>query len=204
MDLGARHRSADARENSSDVAAPDAARAEHELSERYSQRLRFFVTRRIHDTAAAEDIAQETLQLVVKALREGKVENLAALPGFVFTTARNLCLHWVRSAARENSALQRFHSGLDRTPESRDVLTTLINEDRCKVVRAALDQLPSGDRDLLSLLFYKGVSAEEAAESLGISPAAVRVRKHRALQRLAHLLGEVDDGNKTSGAGTLD
>jgi len=204
MDLGARHHSVDARENSSDSAAPSAAQAERELSDRYSQRLRFFVSRRIHDTAAAEDIAQETLQLVVNALREGKIENLAALPGFVFSTARNLCLHWVRSAARENSALQRFHSGVDRSPESRDVLTSLINEDRCKVVRAALNKLPSGDRDLLSLLFYKGLSAEEAAESLSITPAAARVRKHRALQRLAQLLGEVGDGNKTSGAGTLD
>lgn len=204
MDLSARHSS---EANVDPAAADSAARAlaERELGDRYTQRLRLFASRRINDPTAAEDIAQETLRHVVTALREGKVENLAALPGFVFSTARNLCLHWVRSAARENSAFARLReaNGNENAPQA-DALRSMIDAERRKVVRAALDSLPDADRELLSLLYYKGIQTEDAARDLGITAAAVRVRKHRALQRLARLLGEIPDGNTTDEAGTLD
>jgi RNA polymerase sigma-70 factor (ECF subfamily) len=182
----------------------DAVRAEAELSSRYSARLLMFAARRTGDASAAEDITQETLRTVVDALRNGRVENLAALPGFVFTTARNICMHWARSAGRENSALSRYQteSDLSRTRPS-DPLTELIAEDRRNSVRQALNGLSPDDRDLLSMLYYKGVGSDMVAAKLSITPAAVRVRKHRALARLAELLGE-SKGNKTDGAGTLD
>lgn len=181
----------------------DATRAEAELSERYSARLLMFASRRTGDANAAEDIAQETLRTVIDALRGGRVENLAALPGFVFTTARNLCMHWTRSAGRENSALSRFQvdSDLSRATPA-DPLTGMIAEDQRKRVRHALDALPPDDRILLSMLYYDGVGSDVAAMKLNITPAAVRVRKHRALTRLAMLLGE-SKGNKTDEAGTL-
>jgi RNA polymerase sigma-70 factor (ECF subfamily) len=182
----------------------DAAHAEATLSDRYSSRLLMFATRRTGDASAAEDIAQETLRTVVDALRSGRVENLAALPGFVFTTARNICMHWERSAGRENSALSRYQtdSDLSRT-QPPDALTRLIAEDRRRIVRRALDALSSDDRGLLSMLYYEGIGSDVVATRLNITPAAVRVRKHRALGRLAALLGE-SKGNKTDGAGTLD
>jgi RNA polymerase sigma-70 factor (ECF subfamily) len=182
----------------------DPAHAEATLSQRYSVRLLMFAARRTGDASAAEDIAQETLRTVVDALRAGRVENLAALPGFVFTTARNICMHWERSAGRENSALSRYQtdSDLSRTLPP-DALTQLVAEDRRISVRRALDSLSPDDRNLLVMLYYEAVGSDVVAERLNITTAAVRVRKHRALMRLAQLLGE-SKGNKTDGAGTLD
>ncbi len=205
MDLSARHRSPDAGVGSAPADSTAFARAEQELGDRFTERLRLFASRRIHDASAAEDIAQDTLRHVVAALREGKIDNLAALPGFVFSTARNLCLHWVRSAAREHSAFERLRAanGTDDAAPG-DALGSVIDAERRKVVRAALDSLPGSDRELLSLLYYSGITTEDAGRTLAITAAAVRVRKHRALQRLARLLGESVDGNTTDGAGTLD
>jgi RNA polymerase sigma-70 factor (ECF subfamily) len=204
MDSSDQNRSIDLRLDP-ESAAPDYEKAERELASRFGDRIRIFAAHRLHDAAAAEDIAQDTLRAVVAALRDRKIQNLDALPGFVFTTARNLCMHWTRSVARESAAFQRFRTTQSDAPEeSHDALRDLIDEDRRRIVRKALNILSPDDRNLLSLLYFGGMSSDEAAVQLSITSAAVRVRKHRALQRLARLLGDDADGNTTDDAGTSD
>jgi RNA polymerase sigma-70 factor (ECF subfamily) len=161
--------------------------SETELAGRFWERIRCFATRRVRDSALAEDVAQETLRRVTEALRAGRVENLAALPGFVFQTARHICLQHHRSAGREDRALGRL--GRDPRPSGEsDPLLGLISEDRRRAVRAALGRLSADERELLELLYFRQEETSAVAERLGITPGALRVRKHRALQRLAGLL----------------
>jgi RNA polymerase sigma-70 factor (ECF subfamily) len=55
----------------------------------------------------------------------------------------------------------------------------------------ALNQLEPAIRVALVLRDLEELSAEEAADILGISPAAVRQRAHRARLKLRELLGDV-------------
>jgi RNA polymerase sigma-70 factor (ECF subfamily) len=164
--------------------------AESELADRYWDRVRVLAARRLRDAAAAEDVAQETLRRVVDALRGGRVVNLEALPGFVFQTAVHVCLQRDRSARREARALAR----LDQTEETTEAnaLAALISEERRIAVRRALRELDEPDRALLQMLFFDHVETGVAAERLGVSRGAVRVRKHRTLQRLSELLRGAD------------
>ena len=176
------------------IRAGDIAAAEGELAGRYWERIRLFALRRVRDLAAAEDIAQEAIRLVAEALRAGRVENLEALPGFAFRTAHHLCLQRFRSSTREAKALNRF--GSEPTPDrlAHDPLLALIGEERRVSVRRALSDLAPGDRELLTLLYFDEVDSAAAASRFGITPEALRVRKHRALRRLGALLGEATEG----------
>src|SRR6185295_5252530 len=78
---------------------PDGLAAD--LAERFRERLRLFAARRIYDSAAAEDVALE-------ALRAGRIPELERLPGFVFETARHICMHHGRGRGREARALARI------------------------------------------------------------------------------------------------
>jgi RNA polymerase sigma-70 factor, ECF subfamily len=176
--------------------------SEPELALRFTERLRFFAARRLNDAVAAEDVAQETLRLVLDAIRAGRVDNIEALPGFVFQTARNLCMHWVRSAVREKSAFARFERESVDVSENPDALANLISAERALAVKHAIDRLTTEDRRLLTMIYYDGLDSGEIAGRLGINASAVRVRKHRALQRLAAELGE-SAGNESATAGTL-
>jgi RNA polymerase sigma-70 factor (ECF subfamily) len=178
-------------------ASPDALAAD--LAERFTLPLRLFALRRLRDAAAAEDTAQEALREVLKALRAGRITNIEALPGFVFQTAKNLCMHHGRSAGRRQRALLEF-SRLSRAA-AEDPLLTLVKEERRTEVRGALARLEKDDRDLLALSFEAGLDAVEIGRRLGLASGTVRVRKHRALRRLAELLGE-PRSNETEGAGT--
>jgi RNA polymerase sigma factor (sigma-70 family) len=57
-------------------------------------------------------------------------------------------------------------------------------------LRAALGKLRAADREALALVAWEGLTPAQAARSLGCSPAAFRVRLHRARRRLSRLLAE--------------
>jgi RNA polymerase sigma-70 factor, ECF subfamily len=162
------------------------------LAPRFWARLRVFAMRRVGDVATAEDVAQDTLKRVAEAIRAGRIEQPAALAAFVFQTARHICLQLQRSAEREARALSRAAIGeqpevVPRAPP--DALSALITDERRAAVRSALGRLDPDDAELLRLSYYDLLSADEVAARLGTTAGAIRVRKHRALRRLADQLG---------------
>jgi RNA polymerase sigma-70 factor (ECF subfamily) len=161
-----------------------------ELSSRFRDRLRFFAARRLRDRDAAEDVAQEVLRRTLEALRAGRVENLAALPAFLFQTARHICMHHGRSAQRQAHAMERSVDPGDpaERPDTYDPVAALIDEERRSMVRKAMAVLGDADREILRLSFMDGLDAEAIGIRLGITPGAVRVRRHRAVTRLAEKL----------------
>ncbi|MGE0552091.1 MAG: RNA polymerase sigma factor [Gemmatimonadales bacterium] len=175
--------------------APQAAEPldETELAARYWDRIRLLALRRLRDSAAAEDVAQETIRLVGEALRAGRVENLDSLPGYAFRTAQHLCLQRFRSTSRETKALERLQTepGADRP--AADPLVALIGEERRVSVRRAVGQLAANDRELLRCLYFDDLDSAAVAARLGITAEALRVRKHRALRRLAVVLGDASE-----------
>jgi RNA polymerase sigma-70 factor (ECF subfamily) len=163
-----------------------------ELTDRFWKRLCIFAARRLRDRFAAEDVAQETLRRALIALREHRVEKLEALPAFIFQTARNVCMHYGRSARREEGALVRFRGGMQaESGDETDPLVALVDEARRGEVRAALEQMPEDDRVLLKMLYVDGLRSADIARRLGVDPGTLRVRKHRALKRLSEILGNV-------------
>ena len=162
---------------------------ERNLAHQYWERLRVFGTRRLGDAALAEDLAQEVLRRVTEALRNGRVENPDALAAFVFQTATHVCMHHYRSRGREERALERM-TGMDPGIPSPGPLDALVSEEARTVVHRALGQLNHGDRDLLRRIYFDEEPSTETANRLKLTAGALRVRKHRALERLAGLLGE--------------
>jgi RNA polymerase sigma-70 factor (ECF subfamily) len=61
--------------------------------------------------------------------------------------------------------------------------------ERRQLVRQSLAQLPRDLRRALLSRYYGGMSAESAADRLGVAPATVRTRIHRSLRRLRDMLG---------------
>jgi RNA polymerase sigma-70 factor (ECF subfamily) len=173
-----------------------------ELSERFFRRVALFAARRLGDRSSGEDVAQETLHRVLSALREGRVESLDSLPGFVFQTANHLCMQQARKRGREARALERLQRTDPVYPPSSDEV--LISAERVEQLHGALDQLREADREILREAYENWRGTEEIASRLGLSPEAVRVRKHRALKRLGDLLRQNDACNSPRGSGTRE
>jgi len=167
-----------------EAAEPDA------LWRRFHMRLLMLGMRRLGHRADAEDMAQDTLQRVATALRENRLREPGALPAFVYQTAVHVCQQSLRKRYRERRALEGYARSATDENGVAHALTDLIDDERRRVVRTALQTLGSDDRELLEQLYTRDTDPEQLADRLGISPGALRVRKHRALQRLSAALGE--------------
>jgi RNA polymerase sigma factor (sigma-70 family) len=85
---------------------------------------------------------------------------------------------------REVSSSQAFPD--DAEPDPSDSLTERMR------VRAALRQVPAGQRAVLVLRFYADLSVEDAAAMLGCSTGTVKSQAARGLATLRRLLAEHD------------
>ena len=56
--------------------------------------------------------------------------------------------------------------------------------ERAAAVRQALEELSPEDRRLLELTVIEGFTSSQMAKQLGVTEAAIRTRKSRALKRL--------------------
>jgi len=132
------------------------------------------------DLSEAEDLAQESMaRLLAKWDRVG---SMASPRGYLYRTAMNLNLTRIRH-------LRVRARNLFRPAPPPDETATI--DARSDLVRA-IAALPEGQREALVLTEWVEMTSEEASEVLGIKPASVRSRTHRAHEVLKERL-EVRD-----------
>jgi RNA polymerase sigma-70 factor (ECF subfamily) len=90
--------------------------------------------------------------------------------------------HLLPAFRTDGHFIDRFDSG-DEPADQR-----LAREEEQAAVRAAIDDLPGHYRTILLLRDIEGVSTQDVAEQLGITPNAVKLRLHRARQALRTLV----------------
>jgi RNA polymerase sigma-70 factor (ECF subfamily) len=129
---------------------------------------------------AAEDVAQEVCIAVLTALPRYRDEG-KPFEAFVYRIAANKIADAQRIGVR--SALPS-----DDLPEVVDLSVgpegSAIRSDEARQARDLLDTLPDHLRELVTLRVAVGMSAEETGRALGMTPGAVRVAQHRAMQKL--------------------
>ncbi len=137
-------------------------------------------SRRI-DADASGDIRQETLFRVLRVLRTGNgVSHPERFGSFVNSVCTNVMLEKNRSDARNPDAGEDPPEPPDH---SMDVERALITEERTRIVKKILDELPKKDRDILRMVFFEELSREEICTRLNVESSHLRVLLHRAKAR---------------------
>jgi RNA polymerase sigma-70 factor (ECF subfamily) len=156
----------------------DAPLAEGELCRRLGPRVRLYGLRHLRDEAAADDLVQDVLLMTMDSLRAGRVRAEDRLVSFVLGSCRRMAADRRRGARRRERLLERFAGDLVPAPPQTAAPLDLDRLERC------LAALPERDRSVVVAGFYEERSSGEVASALGLSPANVRVVRHRALGRL--------------------
>lgn len=129
----------------------------------------------------AEDVRQETLMRVLKALRQGTgVDQPERFGGFVNTVCNNVLLEFLHKQARHPLADENAPEQVD---ESVDLDAPLVNEQRKRAVAKAMDELADRDREILRLVFFEDLDRAEICRRMGIDSEYLRVLLHRAKSR---------------------
>ena len=136
------------------------------------------------DSAAdAEDLVMETWLVAAERIADfsGGLDDFA---GWLFGIARNQAMNARRRTTRRATS---------PVPVEQQVLWGVVDGDDVvgdEWVRRTLAQLPPREGEVLSCLEVVGLDVASTAATLGISPTAVRVARHRGLTRLRRLLDE--------------
>jgi RNA polymerase sigma-70 factor (ECF subfamily) len=151
--------------------------AETELCRRFAPRVRLYGLRHLGSEAAAADLMQQVMLLMIERLRAGALREPQRLASFVFGICRMLVLELRRGHSRRERLLETWGEAL-LPPEAPPPDLDHQRLTHC------LERLPERERTVLLLTFYDDMPAEALARELELSPANVRVIRHRGLERL--------------------
>jgi RNA polymerase sigma-70 factor (ECF subfamily) len=138
------------------------------------------------DVEAARDVLQTAyLDLLAGAARWN---GAASFRTWVFAVIRNKARDhrrraWVAGRALARLFVLRADSAPAPSPESCACAT-----ERARILRRALARLSRRQREVLQLVFYHGLSVEQAAEVLSLSCGTARLHYERGKRRLRLLI----------------
>ena len=152
------------------------------LYDQTSQDLLAFLLRRCPTAEDAVDCLAETYRIAWE--KRSHVPAGDETRPWLFGVARNLARSEHRSDQRAAAAVQELTLAAERSR------ATTTSED--SAVTAAMSELSPLDQEIVTMISWDGLTPREVASVLGLSPNAVRVRAHRARNRLRGLLATSD------------
>lgn len=147
-----------------------------EIYEEYIGYVFLFVRSRVSTREDALDITQDTFIDFWKGLKKFQFEeNTSKLRNFLLTIA--------------SRKISRFYRFRKKTVSFEDLENVLHEENYAQVidsimVESLLKRLTSKDREVIELRYFAGMPFTQIAEALGKSESAIKVRHHRAIQKL--------------------
>lgn len=134
------------------------------------------------DVTAAEDLAQEVFVQVWRSLDRFRGE--ASAKTWIYRITVNTCLQELRTRSRRpqvSEILIDSSTAFAKTPD---------DDPRLQRLYQAIGTLPKIDR-LVYMLMLEGQDYSEIARVTGLTSGALRVRVHRAHEKLRKLLSDV-------------
>ena len=175
------------------------------LLRKYRTPLVNFLYRMVHDSAAAEDLAQEVFLRVYRARKDYAPS--AKFTTWMFRIATNLALNSVRDNRYRQSEIsmdQAVDAGDDerRTMEVPDLTPTveqfLVARSRSEMILRAIDALPEKQRAAVLLHKYQELDYDEIARILECSESALKSLLFRAYETLRTALAPLLNTEKVS------
>ena len=158
--------------------AGQAAAAEAELYRRFAPRVRLFGLKHLRDEGAAQDLAQQVLLMTIERLRAGEVRDAEQIGSFILGASRLTCGGIRRTERRRVDLHARFDAPSERMETNQADVFGLTAVARC------LEAVAPRERSILVQTYYAEKSAAEIAAALGMTAAAVRVARHRAVESM--------------------
>jgi RNA polymerase sigma-70 factor (ECF subfamily) len=152
-----------------------------------SPRLHAYLVRMRGSAHVADDLVQETFLRMHRA-RATFAKGASVVP-WMYTIARNVLIDHARSAKVRAASETAADDAPEPIDTGADTESAAVASEAARTVERVLARLPVAQREAFVLLRYEGLSVNDAAQVLGATPAAVKLRAFRAYEALRAALG---------------
>jgi RNA polymerase sigma factor (sigma-70 family) len=154
-----------------------------EAYDRYAVPLYSYCRSMLREPADAADAVQDTFLVATAKLRD--LREPARLRSWLYAVARNECLRRLRAG----SALSALDEAADIPVQSAEIGAETERAEVRQLVRAAIDGLNPGERDVIELSLISELDNDELADALGVSRNHAHALLSRARSQLERSLG---------------
>lgn len=157
-----------------------------ELFERYHKELYNFFLKMTAELEASEDLVQTTFTRILAyrlSYREGE-----KFRSWMYKIGRNARIDHFRKNQLQMDAFREVSEMDNQEPGAID---NMLREERLQALQEALERLPEDQREVLLLHRYEGMKYQEISEITGNSAVAIRVKAHRALNKLREIYFQI-------------
>jgi len=165
------------------------AGAMRELYDRYGRLVYSLILRMVRNSAAAEDLVQETFLRIWNRMQAFDQER-GALGPWVLTVARNRAIDYLRSADARMSAAALELDQLEHPGRFCDFEDRALSLDRARRLKDAFEKLTTHQKTVVELAYYEGLSQTEMAERLQQPLGTIKTWVRSALKVLREQLTE--------------
>jgi RNA polymerase sigma-70 factor (ECF subfamily) len=142
------------------------------------QKIYNFILRYVQDRSSAQELTQ---LFFIKLWEKRQMLHLdKPLEAQCFVIARNLVIDALRKAARDNRLIESFHIQRDLITASTEEVVLFDN--LREHFEAAVEALPTKRKEIFKLSRLQGLTYQEIANQLSISPKTVEIQMSKALK----------------------
>ncbi|MEO1593142.1 MAG: sigma-70 family RNA polymerase sigma factor, partial [Cyanobacteria bacterium J06632_22] len=159
------------------------------LYQRYGRLVYTIAFRVVNNEAEAEDLTQEVFLILWQ--KQTYDPSRSSLSRFLSTVTRNRAIDRVRSRGIRYRILKGMAA--PPAPSENVPIEQASQGERSEQVRAALQQIPEPQRQLLALAYYDGLSQSEIARHTNLPLGTVKSRMRQGLLKLRAILQDLMD-----------
>jgi RNA polymerase sigma-70 factor (ECF subfamily) len=158
---------------------------------RHDRWLRTVIAARLGEGQAVNEVMQEVALAAVA--QRAPLADCTRVGAWLYRLAVRQVLLYRRRTGRQRKLINGYANNHHGAPAVREPLDWLLLDERCSLVRRALERLPERDAEILLLKYTENWSYRVLATHLGVSQSAVEARLHRARARLRTTLNDMNE-----------
>jgi len=165
------------------------AGAMRELYDHYGRLIYSLIQRMVRNSAAAEDLVQETFLRIWNRMPAFDQER-GALGPWVLTVARNRAIDYLRSADGRMSAGALDLDRMEHPGQFCDFDNRALSLDRARMLKEAFEKLTPNQKTVIELAYFEGLSQTEMADRMQQPLGTIKTWVRSALKVLREQLTE--------------
>lgn len=152
------------------------------LYDRYAGLVYSIAYRILQNSQEAEDLTQDIFVTFWESDRYNPERG--TLSSFLGLLTRSRAVDKIRQRTTTNSFLSRWQQTITEESTSPSPLESAATQETQDKIHQAMAQLPAQQRQILELNYYQGLSHNQIAQSLDLTPGVVKSRLRQALVQL--------------------